>query len=102
MTDCTLNKFKNNLDRFLNNLPDMALAQKYYPLPSDISSGLPSNSILDWIRFLKVPIRTNKSIEEIERGIKITPKYMDILDSEWRHLLPAALPPLQNEAIAIT
>ena len=98
MSNCSLNNFKNKLDRFLNNLPDMPLAQKYYPLPSDSSSGLPSNSIIDWIQFLNIPIRTNKSIEEIERGIKISHKYKDIQDSEWSHLLPAAAPPpLQSE-----
>ena len=89
MSGCSLNRFKNNLDRFLNNFPDTALAQKYYPLPSDINTGLPSNCIIDWIRLFNVSTRSNKNIEEIERDIKDSFKYKDIQNSEWSHLLPS-------------
>ena len=102
MSKCSLNSFKNNLDRFLSNIPDTALAQKYYPLPSDINTGLPSNSIIDWVRFFNVQTRTNKQIEEIECDIQESHKYREIQNSEWSHLLAQSAPPNrdQNQAAA--
>ena len=34
LTGCSLNSFKNNLDKYLDLFPDMALSQKYQPVPN--------------------------------------------------------------------
>ena len=96
ISGCSLNKFKNQLDNYLNKFPDTPLSQKYFPLPMDINSCKPSNSIIDWTRYFKIPIRTNRTMEEISKDIQCSEKYVDIQNSEWSHILPS---PLQIDAI---
>ena len=59
-TGCSLNSFKNVLDKYLEVFPDMALLHQCYPLPSDVYTGHPSNSIQDWARYFQVSTRVNK------------------------------------------
>ena len=70
MSGCTLNLFKNIFYKYLNLIPDTPLSQKYYPLPSDVFSSHPSNSIIDWSRYLQIPTRHSKSLDDITQDIK--------------------------------
>ena len=81
------------MDKYLDMFPDMPLSQKYYPIPIDIFSGQPSNSIIDWTKLLQVPIRMNKPLDRIMEDIRSSPKYIDIYNSEWSHLLTDSAPP---------
>ena len=56
-TNCSLNSFKNLLDSFLEKIPDTPLSQTYFPVPLDRLSASPSNSIIDWMRYLETPGR---------------------------------------------
>ena len=100
LSGCSLNIFKNKLDKYLSLFPDTPLSQKYYPLPADINTGHPSNSIIDWTRYFNVPIRTSKSLENIDRDIKNSNKYIEILNSEWSHLLATPPPPDADKNLA--
>ena len=64
-TNCSLNSFKNKLDKFLAVFPDEPLTQKYYSSPLDRISGCPSNSIVDWARLLHVPTRREIPLDDI-------------------------------------
>ena len=65
LSGCSVNTFKNHLDKFLNLVPDTPLSQKYYPIPLDWYSGRPSNSVIDWIKLMGLPTRHPHSLETI-------------------------------------
>ena len=92
ITGSSVNVFKNSLDKYLDMFPDMPLSQKYYPIPMDFNTSLPSNSILDWTRLFQVPVRKADNLETIMKNIRSSSKFIEIQSSEWSHLLPP--PPL--------
>ena len=57
LTGCSLNSFKNSLDSLLEKIPDTPLSQTYTPIPTDRLTATPSNSIVDWLRYLEVTSR---------------------------------------------
>ena len=91
-TGCSLNVFKNKLDKYLSIFPDTPLSQKYHPFPRDNISGLPSNSMIDWTRYFQISTRSMKSIEDLEDNITNSDKYLEIKNSDWRHILPVHPP----------
>ena len=93
LTGCSLNVFKNKLDRYLNLFPDTPLSQKYHPLPSEVNTGHPSNSIMDWSRYFNISTRVNKSLEDLEKDILTSHKYIDLINSDWCHIHPTPPPP---------
>ena len=62
--NCTesLDIFKKKLDHFLTDIPDHPCSPGLYPEPISQVSNKNSNSLVDWIRFLKIdgrrPLRT--------------------------------------------
>ena len=57
LTGCSLNSFKNSLDTLLDKIPDTPISQTYIPIPTDRLTATPSNSIVDWLRYLEVSSR---------------------------------------------
>ena len=81
MSKCSLNTFKNALDKFLDWVPDTPLSQKYHPSPMDMFTSKPSNSLVDWIRFLGVSTRHPLPLKNIVLKIKTSPNYIDFNNS---------------------
>ena len=77
MSGCSLNSFKNALDSFLKIIPDTPISQTYFPTPSDRLSGTPSNSLLDWIRYLEIPNRRKEDLDLILSNLMRTKRFQD-------------------------
>ena len=82
-TNCSINVFKNKLDKFLETIPDTPLSQKWYPIPLDCFSARPSNGLIDWIRHLGVPVRHPLPLEEVKNKIKSSPQFIDFEHSRF-------------------
>ena len=52
-SNLTALSFKAILDQFLASIPDEPYCSKITPTPTDISTGLRSNSLCAWIPYLK-------------------------------------------------
>ena len=71
MTSCSLNQFKNQLDKFLDIIPDTPVAQKYIPAPTDRISAKPSNGLQEWIKYLDIQTRRETSLKDIHSSVNI-------------------------------
>ena len=77
MTECSLNSFKNVLDSFLEKIPDTPSSQTYFPTPSDRLTGTPSNSVIDWIRYLEIPNRRKEDLDLILSNMLKSKRFQD-------------------------
>ena len=55
----SLSGFKMTLDQLLERIPDRPLAQGLYPDPVNCVSGLHSNCLIDWSKYLKLCSRVS-------------------------------------------
>ena len=77
ISNCSINTFKNALDKYLNLFPDTPLSQTYYPAPVDWFTSRPSNSLVDWTRHMSIPIRLDLTLSEICEKVKSSQHYID-------------------------
>ena len=97
MKNCSLNSFKNALDDLLDKIPDTPLSQTYYPVPTDRISAAPSNSVIDWLRYLEVPTRRGGDLKSILKTMIKSSRYqesqviLDPLAASWTNLTPKGL-----------
>ena len=77
MSNCSVNTFKNCLDKFLRLLPDTPLSQKYHPTPMDWFSSMPSNSIIDWIKLMGLPTMYPHTLETMCDKVRSSAAFID-------------------------
>ena len=58
LTDVSMDRFKGELDSFLETVPDCPLSSYLFPDPINPISGKNSNCLIDWIRHLGLNRRT--------------------------------------------
>ena len=78
LSGCNINSFKNRLDALLNMLPDTPISQKYYPVPINRHTSKPSNSVIEWIQYLGIPIRRMESLSSILESLQLNPKFQEL------------------------
>ena len=61
----SLSGFKMTLDQLLERIPDRPLAQGLYPDPVNPITGLNSNCLIDWSKFLKLCNRASEDLVSI-------------------------------------
>ena len=77
LKNCSLNSFKNKLDSFIDWIPDTPSSQTYYPIPTDRLSATPSNSLIDWMRYLEIPARRGGVLKSILSKMKQSQKFQE-------------------------
>ena len=77
MSDCSLNAFKNALDSLLDNIPDTPSSQTYFPAPTDRLTSAPSNSLIDWMRYLGVSNRRGGVLKTIIYNMMQSTRYQE-------------------------
>ena len=68
MTNVTTATFKKNLDKFLQEIPDTPFCPGYTPQATCQVTSTPSNSIIDWVKKIRIEGRTITIIESDEDG----------------------------------
>ena len=77
MSDCSLNSFKNALDSLIDLIPDTPSSQTYFPAPTDRLNSTPSNSLVDWMRYLGVSNRRGGDLKTIIKNMMQTARYQE-------------------------